>query len=156
MTVSSLVSFFYQFKREKRSPEDILFSGAATEISILLLQGNKDESLTVQEYQRNTFLMDVHYFYVGQVRSILRSFRLCANIVLINETLRKEAIMEQVFHVCTRCKRSRLERYVIQRTVRSGKKVWRCRKKSVCSSKGRRIRAAAVLAKSNTNNSQGA
>lgn len=50
--------------------------------------------------------------------------------------------MSDVMYVCTRCHRLRRERFLIQRKNYSGKTVWRCRKKSVCASKGRRIREA--------------
>lgn len=43
--------------------------------------------------------------------------------------------------VCTRCDRNRRLKFMVKRTTRYGKTVWRCRKKSVCATKGRRIRA---------------
>lgn len=41
---------------------------------------------------------------------------------------------------CTRCLRTRDTKYMILRKVYSGKKVWRCRSRSVCASKGKRLR----------------
>lgn len=48
--------------------------------------------------------------------------------------------MEELKHSCTRCHRVRREKFLWQRKNYSGKLVWRCRKKSVCASKGRRLR----------------
>lgn len=41
---------------------------------------------------------------------------------------------------CTRCHRTRRVQFLVQRKNRAGKLVWRCRKLSVCASKGRRLR----------------
>lgn len=43
---------------------------------------------------------------------------------------------------CTRCHRTRRVKFLIQRKNQKGKLVWRCRARSVCSTKGRRIRRA--------------
>lgn len=40
---------------------------------------------------------------------------------------------------CTKCKRYRLEKYIVLRKTYGGKKKYRCRKKSVCASKARRL-----------------
>jgi hypothetical protein len=45
---------------------------------------------------------------------------------------------------CTRCMRTRRVQFMVLRTNTSGKRVWRCRKRSVCASKGRRLRATAI------------
>lgn len=47
----------------------------------------------------------------------------------------------EIKRTCTRCRRTRREKFMWQRKNYSGKKVWRCRKKSVCASKGARFRA---------------
>lgn len=58
---------------------------------------------------------------------------------------RGERKMEtEIKHTCTRCRRTRREKFMWQRKNYSGKKVWRCRKKSVCASKGARFRALSV------------
>lgn len=49
---------------------------------------------------------------------------------------------EGPMQMCTRCERLRREDKVIQRRNRAGKLVWRCRKRSVCASRGRRLRGA--------------
>jgi hypothetical protein len=46
---------------------------------------------------------------------------------------------------CSRCKRSRRVQFMVLRTSYAGKRVWRCRKKSVCASKARRLREAQAL-----------
>lgn len=46
---------------------------------------------------------------------------------------------KDTMHTCTRCRRTRREKFMWMRKNYSGKKVWRCKKKSVCATKGRRL-----------------
>lgn len=41
-------------------------------------------------------------------------------------------------HECTRCHRTRKTKFLRKRKNMKGKTVWRCKAKSVCSTKGRR------------------
>lgn len=61
----------------------------------------------------------------------------------------EQATVEPECVTCTRCGRTRQTKFMILRTLtdrrRGVKKVWRCRAKSVCASKGRRARRAAAV-----------
>jgi hypothetical protein len=46
--------------------------------------------------------------------------------------------VEELTQTCTRCRRTRREKFLIERKNRAGKRVWRCRKRSVCATKSRR------------------
>lgn len=56
---------------------------------------------------------------------------------MVSEVDMTEAGMLQ----CTKCKRTRPEKYIVLRKVYGGKKKYRCRARSVCASVARRNRA---------------